>query len=829
MLVQRFSTFLALLIVRRPQWIVAATIGVVLLCFWILRRSQTFDSEVLNLLPQQAEAIQALKTINSDFAQGREITFAIRGEPEAVANFTDYFVEKLRSEPWVVRVLSGSPMEDPEGIEQLTTLVPSLLLNLEPEEFQKAVHLLAPSAIEQRLQRSRAEMEAGSLNAEFKADADPLGLLTAALKPFASVLGKEKGYSLTSEDGTLHVVPVVTNQPSLSQPDCQAMMQKIRQFMVDVRHSWKEPAPEILVTGRTAYVAEISASMERDITITSMVSILTVAGLFYLGFRRFLPLLGIVVTLSLSCFISFALGCLVFQSVNMIAVAFCSILVGLGDDFSLLLYNRYLRARDSSLGHEEAVATSIRDVGPGIFYVSLTTATGFLVLWFSGSSGFAQLGTLIAIGIVLCGLSMVTLLFLFIRPKQPKLQRDPFLAMVGRYVESVLHKPRLVAIPSIILSILALAAAATPWFPLEFDTNPRSLEPKDSAAAMALKAITNGLTIAAEPVILLVDAPDAQTAHDQWTRLSAHLEKLQSAGVLQSYSTPAAMMISPALVSRNIKSLRTVDLAASKTAFAQALDREGFNPSTFEGTVALLNRLDALQTSESPDQFDLRKSLAPSSAWWFLIERYFSARAYAAAAYVKPAKALSTEQEQESFEKAIKDSGVPLKVTGWNYAMISLVPWARHELVVFSACVGTLILAFLGVAYRAWQPWVIHTASMVFAIAATITTLKLAGIHINMLNALAFPLLLGVGVDYGMHVLFALREHGDRRTNLVTVLKPLLICGLTTIAGFGSLILARNPALSGLGLVCSLGVFWCLASALLFTLPVARMCEQGSR
>ena len=131
-----------------------------------------------------------------------------------------------------------------------------------------------------------------------------------------------------------------------------------------------------------------------------------------------------------------------------------------------------------------------------------------------------------------------------------------------------------------------------------------------------------------------------------------------------------------------------------------------------------------------------------------------------------------------------------------------------------------MILLVLGWVYRAWWPWLIHAASLVFAIVATVATLKLTGIRLNLLNAMAFPLILGVGVDYGLHVLMAVREAEEGHAPLQTVLKPLIICGLTTITGFGSLMLAKNPALSGLGTLCALGVFWCLVSSVLFALPV---------
>jgi predicted RND superfamily exporter protein len=50
-------------------------------------------------------------------------------------------------------------------------------------------------------------------------------------------------------------------------------------------------------------------------------------------------------------------------------------------------------------------------------------------------------------------------------------------------------------------------------------------------------------------------------------------------------------------------------------------------------------------------------------------------------------------------------------------------------------------------------------------------------------------------------------------------LKPVLLAGLTAISGFGSLALARNPALTGLGIACGIGIFWSLVATIFFTLP----------
>jgi predicted RND superfamily exporter protein len=809
-------------VVRRPWWVAAIALLLVIGAVFIVQRHARFDSEVLNLLPSGSEAVRAMKSLNSDFVQARELTFVLRGKPEQVEEFADYFVEKLRREPWTQRTFASSPIENPDDLASLQSVIPSLLLNLDESAFRAALQNIEPGQVTERVRRLKAEIEAGSARAELTIATDALGLLGPALGPLNVGGDLEKGPSLGSPDGRLRIVPVVTNQASLDQPACAELMQRVNRFKERVRAEWKgsTAAPVVLVTGRSAYVAEIADSMRRDIQLTSIVSILAVSGLFYFGFRRLLPLVGITLILGLSCFLAFALGCLAFQNLNLIAVGFCSILVGLGDDFSLLLFNRYLQARAGAEEHEQAIATSIRDVGRGIIYVAITTGIGFLALVASKSVGFAQLGVLIAVGVVLCGLLMITLLFLFIRPQQAAVHADLFQGLVQRYVAYIMSNSRRLAVPMVLLLIACGLFVVLPIRALHFDTNPRTLEPKQSAAAQALKAITDSIPAIGEPIAIIVEANDAQDAHDRWKRLSAHLKILLEQGKLRGYSTPAAFFVSPSQMAGNQKILRGFDLAASKAAFIRALDESGFSHDAFTSSLTFFDRLQSAAQADPASLADFHALLPPESTWWFILERFFSSRRFVSAAYVRPTQMPATAEAQLAFEQEIKASNVPLSVTGWSYAMISLVPWARHELILFSSCVGGLILLMLGWVYRAWRPWIIHAASLIFAIVATITTLKLTGIRLNLLNALAFPLILGVGVDYGLHVLMAAREAEEGHAPLQTVLKPLIICGLTTITGFGSLMLARNPALSGLGTLCALGVFWCLVSSVLFALPM---------
>jgi predicted RND superfamily exporter protein len=68
-------------------------------------------------------------------------------------------------------------------------------------------------------------------------------------------------------------------------------------------------------------------------------------------------------------------------------------------------------------------------------------------------------------------------------------------------------------------------------------------------------------------------------------------------------------------------------------------------------------------------------------------------------------------------------------------------------------------------------------------------------------------------------MLLAVRQPGDRELAFATILKPVFLSGLTAVCGFGSLAFAKNPSLRGLGIVCALGVAWCLFATIFFILP----------
>ena len=173
-------------------------------------------------------------------------------------------------------------------------------------------------------------------------------------------------------------------------------------------------------------------------------------------------------------------------------------------------------------------------------------------------------------------------------------------------------------------------------------------------------------------------------------------------------------------------------------------------------------------------------------------------------------------------------ANVPMILSGWSYTLTDLVPWSRHQLIVISALMAIFDATLLALLYRDWRLWLIQVATLAMAVAAMIATMKLLQISLNLLNVLAFRLVLAIGVDYGIYVLLVWQKARQLDHDVAGVVKPVILAGLTAICGFGSLGAANNPTLAGLGYACAIGLFWSLAATIFFTLPAAAAAEPKS-
>ena len=860
----RISDFIARTITQRRALVWCGVAVLTIVCIAILVTSLRLDSEIFNVLPGKFPSVQGLKIYDHDFEQTRELTFALVCDPQDVdklEEFAPVFAERLRGQAWCARVLSGSPMTTADGIRDLQSIAVPLLLNLEPSAFDEAMSILQPDKIRERLHRLRQQIEAGSPRPQFELSFDPLGLIAPALKPFAQSTAIEQEQPLTSPDRTMRIFLVVTNQTSISAFECQHLMRRVNEFRKTAAEGWDASRPlQILVTGRSAFVSEISLSMRYDVVATLLGSVVLVSTIFFAGFRRWLPLAGMAFCLLLSCLVALTAGQLLFGRLSMISVGFCAILVGLGVDFAILTIGRYHQARADGEPHQQAIATSVAKLGRAVFFGALTTAVGFLALVLSGAMSFSELGVLIAIGIFVAGLFMCSILFLFVRDsrstdilsvgpagilpadaripansesvkslpagetptvptgKMPVLRHDWLFDLVARYVRWIVRRPAPILIFSCAVLLLLTAIGFSPVPPLEFEASTRSLQPKNIRAGQALETIMKKMPVRWEPVLAIVRATNSQELHDYWQKISAHLRELQAAGKIKGFSTPAALCPSPIWMGRNRDRLRGINFQAAHQTLTETLEAEGFSVEAFAPAFALLDDLQRIADPGVPLP-NWRTQLPESSSWWFLIDRYFGQDPLLTTGFVMTNGPLTTHEQSQELQRGLSVPGVPLILTGWTYVLADLQPWSHHQLLIISALMAIFDISLLAILYRDVRLWLIQIITLAFGIGAMIATMKLLNIHLNLLNVLSFRLVLAIGVDYGIYVVLVWQKTQDIQHDVAGVVKPVLLAGLTAISGFGSLALARNPALTGLGIACAIGIFWSLIATIFFTLP----------
>jgi predicted RND superfamily exporter protein len=819
----RISDFIARTITQRRALVWCSVAVLIMLCISILFTSLRLDSEIFNVLPGKFPSVQGLKIYDHDFEQTRELTFALLCDPQDVdklEEFAPVFAERLRQQPWSARVLGGSPMTTPDGIRDLQSIAVPLLLNLEPSAFDEAMSILQPDKIRDRLQRLRQQIEAGSPRPQFELSFDPLGLIAPALKPFAQSTAIEQEQPLTSPDRTMRIFLVVTNQTSISAFECQHLMRRINEFRNTATEGWSGNRPlQLLVTGRSAFVSEISLSMRYDVVATLLGSVVLVGTIFFAGFRRWLPLAGMAFCLLLSCLVALTAGQLLFGRLSMISVGFCAILVGLGVDFAILTIGRYHQARTDGEPHQQAIATSVAKLGRAVFFGALTTAVGFLALALSGAMSFAELGVLIAIGIFVAGLFMCSILFLFVREgSRNNGTRDWLFDLAARYVRGIVRRPAPVLMFSCAILLVLMAIAFSPVPPLRFEANTRSLQPKNVRAGQALDTILEKMPVRWEPVLAIVHAANPQELHTYWQKISTRWRQLQTEGRIKSFSTPAALCPSPSWMERNRGRLRGINFQATRETLNETLEAEGFSVDAFAPAFALLDGLQRIADPSVPLP-NWRTQLPKSSSWWFLIDRYFGQDPLLTTGFVMTNERLSTHEQSQELQRDLSVAGVPLIFTGWTYVLADLQPWSHHQLLIISALMAIFDISLLAILYRDVRLWLIQIVTLAFGIGAMIATMKLLNIHLNLLNVLSFRLVLAIGVDYGIYVVLVWQKTRDIQHDVAGVLKPVFLAGLTAISGFGSLALARNPALTGLGIACAIGIFWSLLATIFFTLP----------
>lgn len=326
--------------------------------------------------------------------------------------------------------------------------------------------------------------------------------------------------------------------------DAASSAQTIGPFAAAVRRAIADSGAAALgvrigTTGLPQYALDDRTVIQHDISRLSALSFVVVLAVFALGFAEFMRPVLAMAGLTVAAAAMMGVAALAPGHLTLLSAFFLSALFGLGSDYGIFVIDAF--EERLAAGEEKAAALvgAVRFLAPGLATETFATAAAFLTLAFSGFRGFAELGWIAAVGLLLSLLAMVVLLpALLVLHRGGGRRREKPLAerRLGRLLLALQH-------PALAAGLAALALAGLAAGLPAFDGDYLALQPRDSEAVRLERAMVAGSDFSPVAAAFTVDSPEAAAALAERLRGEEEVggaRSLADLAPLDAFATPLA-------------------------------------------------------------------------------------------------------------------------------------------------------------------------------------------------------------------------------------------------------------------------------------------------
>ncbi len=836
---------------RRPT-LALSLAGAIVLLSVLSGLGMRFRAEVSDLVP--AASADVFRKLEEVFGAADNAFLLVQspsnGAQSSLVELARAIAARLERDPLVRSVTFGwSELADRLVSADLLALAPLLA---RPEDIQALERLLTPEGIAASVRKQAASLGLPGLGqAEKWIERDPLELRSFLLGRLAGLRGafrtRAGSMDLVSEDGRAVLIRIEGTARTSDIPAVKAIVRAARVAVEEARASLRTSRPEVAdfdvgLTGGYAFAAESEETLRGDITRNIALSLALVLGLFACTLRR--PVLGLVAAVPVLAGIAagFGLFSIFRREVVTLSLVSGAILAGLGIDFAIHFTLRVFS--DPRGPTRTAVLDAARVTGPSSLFAALTTAAAFLSFRLTGEKFLGDLGLLSACGILCCMGATHLLLPAALAPWIARAERgtvgDAERGSVGagrkarpprRLGAELLARPG-IARPWTVLGVsLSLGAASMVYLllrPPDLETDLRNVQPARSEAVRTEERIHEVFGGGGEPVLILVEAsagqlsPDPEIAAvDSAARLEGELGRLLDRGVIAAWSSPSRLVPSVGESRAVLSILERTDPAAMEAALRSALEEEGFDPSRFEAAAGTLRRV--LSRREPITPADLRRAGLESE-----LDRLLGAAGgtgYALVA-VHPTGEMWTAAGQkvvfDALEGAIQAARVKGDLAGAHVVSARSAAAIVRELAAATAVACLAVVILVASLFRGF----VHSALALLPVTlGTLVTAALCGLlgyKLNFMNVGILPMIVGIGVDDGIHMVKQYLDQPHRSAALVvrSTGAAVMLTSITTLAAFGTMAFSVNRGLASVGVISAIGVTACLLASIV-TLPAA--------
>ena len=698
---------------------------------------------------------------------------------------------------------------------------PNLLLFLEAPQREALRQRLSPQGMAEQFRKN--ERVAGTPGLAGSAMApmleDPLGLHELVAESYARVSDAgagRPGRPMLSPDGRSLLIQVTPTDPTHDSDEANAVVDSVQRAIEQA----KPGELEVSVGGGLAIASAAQRSIRGDMIASSIGTVILLQVLFLAFYRRlvlfpiaFLPaLVGVLV--GFGCF------ALTGRTLSPPTAVLGALLAGLGIDYAI----HYL----AHAGDGDALPLVSRKLSGPLSIACVTSVIAFLTLIASDVAALRDFATIGAIGLVATLAASLfflpALLTLLSRrsPDRPNTIAEPRWRTAELIHATVRRRRMSMAVLLTAAGLAGLVLALYPGGPIAYDSELGNMHPQHNAPLQAQRDIARAFPAHGETLLIYITAPTEQALVQRADQCSKRLKTdPRTSSIVAGKLGIDTLIPSPEEQAERRAFAQSIDVQRVQADFDQAVDQSIFNPAAFASYREALGRL--LRPGEGPtlaqlrDYPDLTAGLLPRAT----DSVDASADRYQAVSLVSLRSIPQTRAARGDVIDAVRgalgdEPGVTL--TGLTVVGHDIETQVRRELPLLLAIAGAAVVVWLGLCYRGPRDLVLALLPVTLGLLVTFAMMRLAGIGLNLLNLVALPLLIGLGVDDGVFLVSIARDcrrRGADRTELIHHLassaQAVTLTSATTALAFGSLVLTAVPAIRGLGIVMAGGIVACWA------------------
>ncbi len=822
-ILQRLALF-----ARHRYRLVFLLFGLLVAASVVLSLRLSFDTDMLNLLPRKDPDVRAYIQSLEDFGSQTLTLVAIRLPEGVVAEPYELFADELAARLAKLPELRQVQHRFGEPEELLRTFFPKSVLFLDAEGRRKLAERLSDEGIRQRVGELRRQLSTpAGIAAKPLAKLDPLGLAEIFLGRVDSSRGSlqvdwTSGYYL-SRDHRLLLLLAEPKQPPQDLKFNQRLAAGIDRTIAGTLADWERIAgegapkkPEVVVGGPHLTALGDSSLIQYDMVVNIVTSALGVFFLFLIAFRRAGSLLYAFVPLFSGLILTFGFAKLTIGTLSSATSVVAAMLIGLGIDFVIVSYGRYVEERRKGAGVEAALLEMNGTSGQAILVGAVTTTATFYAFAVTEFRGLRQMGLLTGTGILFCAFSTFLLLPALLAWSDDKHQLRQ--TQPNHYLHSF-GSDRLTRLClrhrgwAIAVGLALCAAALYAGRNVRFDESMKTMRPEGNRGIDVAVEVGKKFGSGFDSMTLMLSGRTPEEAIELAGRATEEARALVREGTLYGFSGVTSLIPPPRAQREVLDWLAqtrggALDLARIRNTFAAEVAKQGLRLGPFEAGLDLLGEAVSLTGPIGLADFQRSDETA------LLLDRYLKKveGGWRAAVYLYPPSNLWRRQAPPGVVDMVARLGPSAQLAGTNLVNQAVRTQVIHDAWV-AGIVGAIVVALmLFVNFRSLQFALLALAPVSVGILWMVGGLVLFGIQMNFINIFVTSMIIGFGVDYGVYVLqryLDVRDLSDEEfeAGMLQTGKAVAAAAVSTIVGFGSITFSHYPGLVTTGKVAALGAF----------------------